>query len=481
MALRYYTALVGGTLTVLGLGSASVEAKPYRVRIESQPSGATVYVDSKEAEPLGQTPFTGKLSAGAHTLIIELEGYVSQVQDIKIRRTRRTQRIAVRLNKIELATLEIVPDRRAGTKPSDLKGARIMVDGRDVGNVPDTVKVPAGSRQVEVVKDGYRTFESWVEVAEGETLTVPADLVPIGPPRRTGSGQAGGGIADDEADDLNGVRDRRLASRGGAGLSDNGGDPEGSVGERARAARGGRTVPFIAVGAGVELGGRKYAPSEREDEGLRTFDASGVPILRLQVEANPLAFSPSPWLSGWAVLASYARGAPLDSTASDSGEMEVDVPTAWSEFHAGLGFLYPFRPGSYIGGQVGYGTQSVTFDAASAESLRGDVPDVEYSFWRFGGDGRLGFGRFAALASGGVRLVRSIGKLGALFEQTDIRAFDVGGGLAAEVTSSVEVRLVGRYHRYAHDYEPLPGGQGSAATSGLDQFFGVTLSALFVY
>ncbi len=120
MALRVVTALMGGALTVLGLAvlPARAEAKPYPVRIESQPSGATVYLDSKEGDPLGQTPYTGKLAAGAHTLIIELDGYVSQVQDITIRRKRRVQRIAVRLSKIELATIEVVAIEGSPTRPT---------------------------------------------------------------------------------------------------------------------------------------------------------------------------------------------------------------------------------------------------------------------------------------------------------------------------------------------------------------------------
>jgi hypothetical protein len=148
----------------------------------------------------------------------------------------------------------------------------------------------------------------------------------------------------------------------------------------------------------------------------------------------------------------------------------------------GLRFRYAFKPGSFVGAQAGYGSHAFTFDFANqAAELEGQVPEVEYTFYRIGAEGRVGFGRLAALASGGTRLVRSIGDLGEQFAQTDILAFYAGLGMSATVTSTIEARLVGRYDHYAHEYTAMPSGPGLAATSGLDQFFGATLSAVFVY
>ncbi|HTE54900.1 MAG TPA: PEGA domain-containing protein [Kofleriaceae bacterium] len=486
----YFTALVAGALTALGLAvlPARAEARPYPVRIDSQPSGATVYLDSKEGEPLGQTPYNGRLSAGPHTLIVELDGYVSQVQDINIRRGRHVQRIDVRLSKIDLASIEVVLGRAGGRKV-EADGARILVDGRDVGAVPDTIQVPAGPHQVEVVLEGYKTFETWVETAEGEKLKVTADLVPLGgKPVRVA--QAGAGAtADDVPGEGEGTTPGSRAPRRVAAAEDNPlagksatTEPEGTAFREKPDAAPARVIPFVTLGAGLELGGRRFRPNSEDVQGLRKYDAGGVLMVRLSAEVNPLAAMQSRLASGWGLYAAYARATPLDSTAELMDGTEVEVPTVWSELDLGARYRYRFRPDSYLGIEGGYGTHTFTFDfSADTEELAEEVPDVSYKFVRIGLEGRLGLGRISLLGTGGTRLVSSIGDLGDRFAKTDILALSGSLGMAVTVTSSIEARLVAHYDHYAHDYTPGDGAPSGTATSGLDQFFGALLSALFVY
>jgi PEGA domain len=476
MALRYSSALVGGVLTLLALAGAPVraEAKPYAVRIESQPSGATVYLDSKEGDPLGQTPYTGKIPSGAHTLIVELDGYVSQVQDIVIKRRRRVQRFSVELSKIDLASVVVSgpKDRRAAAK---VKGARILVDGKEAGRVPATIAVPAGPHQVEVVKDGFRTFETWIEAAEGEKLVVAAELAPLGGARAAGKRDA----PLEEDPDVAAEEEARLAAAEAEALKRTSRTQAAVEREKKPAEPTGRQVPFFGVGVGVELGGRVYRPDAEGEAGLRNYDAGAIPMIRLSGEVNPLAFSPRKLVSGWGLYASYARAMPLDSTATLTDGNQVDVPTTWSELDLGLRYRYRFDSSSFVGVAGGYGAHSFTFDFSDQTGeLEAEVPDVDYRFWRVGLEGRYGFGRAALLASGGTRLVNSIGSLGDRFAQTDVVALHATLGLAVTLTEAFEVRLSGRYDRYAHEYTAQDGGE---STSGLDQFFGGVLSALFVY
>lgn len=474
-----FTALTGA-LTVLALAAlpAAAGAKQYPVRIDSQPSGATVYLDSKEGAPLGRTPFTGRLPSGSHTLIVELDGYVSQVQDINVRRQRRPLRIDVKLSKIDLASIEVVLGR-AGGRPLDAEGARILVDGRDVGAAPDTVQVPAGPHQVEVVLEGYKTFETWVETAEGEKIKVTADLVPLGGKPVRVARVGGGADADPEAGEARAPK--RVAVADENPLEGGPDEPEGRA-FREKPAAAGRQVPFIGVGAGIELAGRRFRPNSEDVQGLREYDAGGVLMVRLSAELNPLAFVRSPLASGWGLYAAYARATPLDSAAVLADGTEVQVPTVWSELDLGARYRYRFRPDSYIGVEGGYGTHDFTFDfSAMTQELEEEVPDVSYEFLRIGLEGRIGFGRVAVLAAGGTRLVSSIGELGDRFAKTDILALNGSLGLAAVLTGAIEVRLMGHYDRYAHEYTPADGAVASTATSGLDQFYGALLSALFAY
>jgi hypothetical protein len=478
MASRVVTALTGGALIAVGLGSLPrpAEAKSYPVRIESQPSGATVYLDSKEGEPLGQTPFTGKVPAGSHTLIVELDGYVSQVQDITIRRHRRAQRIAVKLSKIDLAIIEVVPGKGPDGSPVEARSARILIDGRDVGTLPDTFRVPAGPHQVQVIKQGYEVFETWVETTEGEEIRVKADLVPRG---GAGRPRLARSRARPRAGETRRVASTEDSPPAAEPAREARGAPDGSI-DRGAGAPAARAVPFFSGGAGLEMGGRRFRPSDAQDSVLRTYNAGAVFLLRLSAEVNPLAFSSNKFASGWGLFASYGRAKPLDSSAT-IGEMEVAVPTVWSELDLGGRFRYRFAPDTFLGVEAAYGTHTFRFDLnAQTEELAGNVPDVKYKFARFGLEARYGLGRVGLLASGGTRLVNSIGDLGEQFAKTDILALYAGAGLAATLTDSFEARLVGHYDRYAHDYT-LAEGASNLPDSSVDEFYGAMLSALFVY
>jgi hypothetical protein len=153
MAVRQsMTALLSGALVALAAPAAHAE-KTYPVRIETTPPGATVYLEDKDGDPLGRTPYDGKLSAGNHTLIIELEGFVGQVSEISVKKKSSSQKFKVKLAKVEQGTIEVMPAKAQ----AQVAGARVFVDGKEEGNLPDTIKVDAGAHQVEVKKEGYRT------------------------------------------------------------------------------------------------------------------------------------------------------------------------------------------------------------------------------------------------------------------------------------------------------------------------------------
>jgi hypothetical protein len=468
------TALACGALAVLLSAAVAPDAlaeKTYPIRIETTPSGATVYLEDKEGDPLGRTPYEGKLEAGNHTLIIELEGFVGQVSEISVKKKSSAQKFKVKLARIEKGVIEVMPAKAQ----AQVAGAKVFVDGKEEGNLPDTIKVDAGAHQVEVKKEGYRTYEEWVEVQEGETTRVKVELVAAdGSKLEAAASDGGNGDGDDASDPTLGDD------------SDPDVDLEGEGGEEEPT---GRAVPFVAVAGGFELGGRRFRFDNPQEGNLRPYDAGGVPMIRASAELTPLAFSSSKAANGWTLLASYAHSTPLDSTATinqgQPNEVAVSVPTTWSELDVGLGYRYRFgdRDASYVGLVGGYGIHTFTFDFSDPESdtLKFQIPDVKYKFISVGLDSRFAFaGRFAALLSGGPRLVSATGNLGNNFLKTDVVAFGMGAGLAAGITKSVEARLVGRFDQYKHTFTPKEAMEIVAA-GGTDRYFGVTLSAVFLY
>lgn len=466
------TALSRGALVMLVSSWAARAAhaeKTYPIRIETTPPGATVYLEDKDGDPLGRTPYDGKLEAGNHTLIIELEGFVGQVSEISVKKKSSAQKFKVKLAKVEKGTIEVMPAKAQ----AQVAGAKVFVDGKEEGNLPDTIKVDAGAHQVEVKKEGYKTYEEWIEVQEGETTRVKVELVSLDGSRPEAAASDAGNGGDDATDPSLG--------------SDDDDADVGLDGEDAEAPTG-RTIPYIAFAGGVELGGRRFRFDNPQEGNLRPYDAGGVPMIRLGAEFTPLAFSKSKVVNGWTLTGSYARSTPLDSTATinqgQPNEMPVSVPTTWSELDLGLGYRYRYGPAdaSYVGLMAGYGIHTFTFSfGPDNDTLKNQIPDVEYKFIAVGLEGRFAFaGRFAALLSGGTRLVSATGNIGDNFLKTDVLAFGMGGGLAAGITRTIEARLAGRFDQYKHTFTPKT-DMMIVADGGTDRYFGVTLSAVFLY
>src|SRR5689334_80885 len=63
-------------------------AEKVAVPIDSDPPGATLYLDSRDSDPIGKTPFRGSLAEGTYTLIVELEGHEASVQTIRVKRKK---------------------------------------------------------------------------------------------------------------------------------------------------------------------------------------------------------------------------------------------------------------------------------------------------------------------------------------------------------------------------------------------------------
>lgn len=137
------------------------------VNIESQPPGATVWLDSATGPALGTTPMQAvRVATGSHTLIFRLEGHEEARLPVNVRRRRETFRAVLN----PLGTISIV----AGNDSA--QSAAVRIDGQPVGNVPYRSTVQPGRHLVQVGREGFVTFTQWVELAGGQVLTLPVML-----------------------------------------------------------------------------------------------------------------------------------------------------------------------------------------------------------------------------------------------------------------------------------------------------------------
>jgi hypothetical protein len=138
------------------------------VRVRSDPAGAGVIFDDREAGARGQTPFEGPLQAGHHHVWIERQGYepIERAFDVAV---GDEVRIDVDLERVSYGRLRVV---------GNLRGARVYIDGAQVGAVPWEGQVEGGTRIVRVEQDGMKAWEAPVEVARGQLRPIRVRLRP---------------------------------------------------------------------------------------------------------------------------------------------------------------------------------------------------------------------------------------------------------------------------------------------------------------
>jgi tetratricopeptide (TPR) repeat protein len=152
---------------------AALKRRPGPVAITTVPPGARIFVDGT---PSGAAPLTLELG-GAHTITAELDG----------RRAERT----ITVEYAEPAQVELALPAAAGVLvvTSNIAGARVLVDGDDVGATPFRGDLAAGAHVVVITATGYAASTQSATIANGQTVQLAAELVadghPIVPPAPT--------------------------------------------------------------------------------------------------------------------------------------------------------------------------------------------------------------------------------------------------------------------------------------------------------
>ena len=156
------------------MGAGVAEASPHklRIKIDSQPQQAAIYVNSKDAGIKGYTPTTLRLPRGTYTIILELPGFRPVQKPLTV--TRSEAFVFTLERQARPAVLDV---RAPATNPA-AAGAQLFVDGAPVGQVPARIEVPAGSHRIEVKKPGFVDWSDTETVAEADQRQLVVDLQP---------------------------------------------------------------------------------------------------------------------------------------------------------------------------------------------------------------------------------------------------------------------------------------------------------------
>jgi hypothetical protein len=135
------------------------------LRIETTPAGATVKLDGQER---GKTPLPLLgVSVGEHRLELALDGFLPVSKTVEVADQQTT-------------TVKEVLERAQGSIVcvSVPPGAKITLDGQDVGTTPQTLQaVPVGRRLLTLSLPGYLPWSAKVPVVHGQATKVEVALV----------------------------------------------------------------------------------------------------------------------------------------------------------------------------------------------------------------------------------------------------------------------------------------------------------------
>jgi len=180
---RLKEAATAGAGSGSGSGSGSAAAPPapsqevqslgeVKVRglvvIESEPQGATIYLDDTKKGAFATTPWSGSLD-GEHKIMLEKKGYrptdttiIADSQKLIVFKAGMSQ-------DSYLSWLDVT---------SNVAGADVFIDDKSVAprKAPAGTNVPPGKHTVWVSAEGYDEYQTTIDVAPGQNASVKAIL-----------------------------------------------------------------------------------------------------------------------------------------------------------------------------------------------------------------------------------------------------------------------------------------------------------------
>ena len=134
--------------------------------ISVQPKTATLWIDGKPQEVSSDGEYSAMLAYGSHTYKVEAGGYISKSGSFTIGKGDMTP-ISVSLVSA-LATLNVSCPTPA---------VSLYVDKKSVGSLPWSGNLKEGMHLLEVRKDGYRSQQKTIQLAQQQKLDVAFDAL----------------------------------------------------------------------------------------------------------------------------------------------------------------------------------------------------------------------------------------------------------------------------------------------------------------
>lgn len=416
-------AVVATLLLGVWVGTADAGAGR-KVAIESEPAGASVYVNEKEAGPAcAGTPCTIEAPTGVVTIIIELKDHASAFQEVVVPKRGRVPRVTVKLLP---AVGTIVVDGPPG--------ASVQVDEEDKGTAPARVDVNEDAHHVVVTHNGRTVYDQFVDVTTGgETVITPKQ------------------VASSDGDEPEGE-----------------GEPTGTS-EVVKTATPKRPRDrFISASAAVDIGFRTFTYQDVETpQKLRDEKEGGQVLAGPLVEFWPGELAGIDPLRGLSILARLQFG--VNSQAVSGNGIMDKTNTFWQSMEFSLRYRRRFASIFTAEAGVGYVRDQYQFEGTTQDLKL--VPDVDYQSIRLGLRGSVILGNLEPYLTIENRVVTDGGKLAERFAAgTDASGYRFGLGINARMGNFLG-RVEGSALQYNWDiqFEPMAEFRATGASDSIRQ------------
>jgi hypothetical protein len=401
-----------GRLVLAGLLCAAFAGSAWggtrKVRIETDPPGATVYLNDVSDGPVcEQTPCDINAPIGSTTIIIRLDKYEALIEQLDVPKGRSRLSSKWKLRGA-LATLIV----------DEPKGATIFVDDEEQGTVPTNIQVSAEAHHV-VVKMGTKTaYDDVIEVATGDEFKVIPQTVAF----------RGGGSGGEE-------------TGGGGGGGDTGTTDTGITASTTPTPR----ASYLTAGLAFDVGFRHVTYDGAMTPNLREESEGGQVIAGPAVELFPMRIFGMSRLRG---LSLFARAQfNVHGQALEAMNLMGDVTTYWGSLEFSLRHRWSIGSAFAIEASGGYVRDQMQFNATDGDDIA-IVPDALYQSLRIGGRGFLVFDHADVYLSVENRIVLSGGAIAARFDSAN--ATGLRGALGAVIKlGSIIARVEGSVLHYS--------------------------------
>ena len=138
------------------------------LRVVTDIPGASVYIDDRNDGAVGQTPFQNVIATGEHRVWVERPGYRAEEQTVQV---GLGEDVTVRLDltRVDHGRIRVV---------ANVRGAKVFIDDREVGEVPWEGDVANGPRRVRVEAEDMKDYETTIDVRQGQVTPLRVRLRP---------------------------------------------------------------------------------------------------------------------------------------------------------------------------------------------------------------------------------------------------------------------------------------------------------------